>query len=627
MINKMEKLLKLINQNPKSSLDKLTDKKLEKILTYASDKYYNDEPVLDDDVYDLLEDRLRTLNPDSKIFEKTGAPIRKDIKKVKLPVWLGSLDKIKPDTRKLDIWLEKYPGPYVISDKLDGISGLLVYQKSGSLSIYTRGDGEVGQDITYLADFLSLPKIKQDICIRGEFVMKKKTFEKKYFQKPFPKARTAVNSMVNSKKPDINLIRDVDFLGYEIVKKNGDSWSQQFTEMKKLGFNIASFRKEKSLNQKKLISLLMEMKDSSLYEIDGIVISDDEPYLRYTSGRPNYSVAFKVNNQGIETVIEEIEWNPSKFGVLVPRITIKPIIIEGDTIKHTSGKNAKFIEENGLGKGAIVKVIKSGDVIPEIIEIVKKVKPDFPKDMKYHWNDTHVDILLDDSKSNDEIEIKRILHVFNALDTPGISIGIITKLYEQGYTKFSDFVKISNDELLQIPGFKEKSASKITGTIADTLDKEFPLETIMKASLVFGNGFGDKKLGFVVNAYPDLLKNPKIITVEKLNEIEGFSDKSSKVFMEYFPKFLKFLRENPYFKIKKSETKKGKLSGNSYVFTGFRDSKLKDQIESFGGKVLDSVTAKTTLVIYGKPEDLDKSKGIKAKKLGIKTVTRDKFQI
>ena len=109
--------------------------------------------------------------------------------------------------------------------------------------------------------------------------------------------------------------------------------------------------------------------------------------------------------------------------------------------------------------------------------------------------------------------------------------------------------------------------------------------------------------------------------------MEGFSDKSSQVFLEHFPEFLKFLKENPYYKIKKFETKKGKLSGKTYVFTGFRDAKLKDQVESLGGKVLDSVSAKTDLLVYGKSEDLDKSKGAKAKKLGVKTVIRDEFKI
>jgi DNA ligase (NAD+) len=623
----MEKLLKAIDKNPKKFLEKLDETKLEKILVYASDKYYNDDPVLSDDVYDLLEDKLRELNPKNKILSKTGAPVRGDIEKVRLPVWLGSLDKIKPDTRKLEIWLEKYTGPYVISDKLDGISGLLVYKKSGKLSIYTRGDGEIGQDISFLGDYLKLPKLKQDICIRGEFVMKKKTFEKKYAEVTFPKARTAVNSVVNSKKPDIRIIKDIDFVGYEIVKKNGDKWSSQFQKMKELGFTAATYKIEKSLNQKKLISLLMSMKQSSPYEIDGIVVSDDEEYLRYTSGRPNYSVAFKVNNEGIETVIEDIEWNPSKFGVLVPRITIKPVVIDGDTVRHTSGKNAKFVEENGLGKGAVVKVIKSGDVIPEIVEVIKKVKPNFPTDVKYRWNDTHVDILLNENKVNDEIQIKRLLHVFHALDVPGVSIGLVTKFYEGGYTKFSDFVNITIDDIMELPGFQEKSATKIYRAINDTLDQEFPLETVMKASLIFGNGYGEKKLRLVIETYPNLLENPKIITLENLNKVEGFSDKSSQGFLEHFPQFLKFLKENPYYKIKKFETKKGKLSGKTFVFTGFRDAKLKDQIESLGGKVLDSVSAKTDLLVYGKPEDLDKSKGAKAKKLGIKTVIRDEFKI
>lgn len=622
----MDRLLKSINKNPEKFLEKFTPEKLVKVLKYANDKYYNDEPVLGDDVYDLLEDYLRKIDPKNPYLNKTGAPVREDIEKVKLPVWLGSLDKIKPGTRKLEIWFEKYKGPYVLSDKLDGISGLLVYQKSGELSIYTRGDGKIGQNISFLGDYLKLPRLKKDICIRGEFVMKKKKFEKKY-QTTFPKARTAVNSIVNSKKPDINVIRDTDFLAYEIIEKNGKKWSQQFKTLEELGFLTPNYLIEKSLNQKKLISLLMGMSKTSDYEIDGLVVSDDEPYLRYTSGKPNYSVAFKVNNEGIETTIEEIEWNPSKFGVLVPRITIKPIIIDGDTIRHTSGKNANFIEENGLGKGAVVKVIKSGDVIPEIIEVVKKVKPGFPKDIKYKWNDTHVDIILDQKKGNEEIEIKRLLHIFQVLRIPNVSIGTVTKFYESGYRKFIDIYNMDIDDFLKIPNFKEKMSEKIYHSIHTTVDNPIPLETIMTSSLVFDQGFGEKKLSLIVDKFPNLVTEYKKITLKDIISIEGFSEKTGKVFMEKLPDFIEFIKENAFFKIKKNEKKSGKLTGSVFVFTGFRDLKLKDEIEALGGKVSETVSAKTTVLIYKNEEDLQKSKGQKAKKLGIKIIEKDKFKL
>ena len=172
---------------------------MKKKIKKASDAYYNDEQIMEDEEFDSLVENLRLLDPNNTILKEIGAPVRKDIEKVKLPYHMGSLDKVKPLSRELDLWFERNKTPYFITEKLDGISGLLICDDKGEIKLFTRGNGTYGQDISFLKDYLRLPKMKKTLSLRGEFIMKKKVFEKKY-AKEYPKARSVVSGVINSKK-------------------------------------------------------------------------------------------------------------------------------------------------------------------------------------------------------------------------------------------------------------------------------------------------------------------------------------------------------------------------------------------------------------------------------------------
>ena len=619
----MEKLLKEINKNPQKLLKKVSVRQLERILKFASDRYYNDDPVLEDEVYDLLEEKLREISPDSKILRDTGAPVRGDIQKIKLPVWMGSLDKIKPGKRDTELWFERYTGPYMISEKLDGISGLITYSGE-DVKIYTRGDGEFGQDISFLEKYLDLPDVREKICVRGEFVLKNSLFEKKYKSR-FPKPRTVVSSLVNSKRPDPEILNDIDFLVYEIVRKEGNKWSDQFQQAEKLGFQTPEHVVVEKTDQTEMTKLLGMMKGTSLYEIDGLVISQDEEYLRYISGRPKYSVAFKVDEPGVRTTVIDVLWEPSKFGILKPRVQIDPVVIEGDTVKFSTGKNAKFIRNQGIGRGTVLRVTKSGGVIPEITKVLEKKTPKFPKGIDYDWNETEVEIILKNWRSSEEVQIKRLLHVFQVLGVPNISIGNVTKMFKSGYNTIKKIHRMEVEDFLKIPTFKEKTSEKLYQSVRAAFGTPIPLETLMTLGRVFGNGFAEKKFSIVVNKYKTIDRISKL-SVSELSTLEGFSDKSAEQFESGMDRFLAFMEENSFLRIRKPVSqKKGNLSGMNIVFTGFRDNTLKDQIESRGGKILVSITSKTSLLLYNTESDLEKGKGVKAKKLGIKTLKREDF--
>lgn len=616
---KMELLLK-IESSPVKNLKNITNDELERLLILAKDLYYNDSPVISDATFDLMEETLRKRYPQSSYFDNIGAPVREDVVKVKLPSNMGSLDKIKPHTKELERWFSKYPSPYFVSEKLDGISALVTRDH-----IYTRGDGTYGQDISYLRPYLNLPEMDDGICVRGEFIVRNSVFFKKY-SKDYPLPRTLVNSVINSKTPDAKVIKDVRFLGYEIVKKKGDVWSDQFRWMKENGFETSRGEIFEELDSDILTEMYRKWKSESDIEIDGLVISYNNTYTRNKDGNPKYSVAFKVNSDGIETEVLSIEWNPSKFGVLFPTVLVRPVRFEGVVVKRASGKNAKFIEENGIGPKSKIKVVYSGGVIPEITDIISKKPPGFPKDMKYHWNETHVNIILNNPLKNEEVRIKRLLHMFEILETKGVSIGIITKFYENGLDTLEKIWRLEEKDFLNLPGIQEKTAKKLHDSIHSAIDKPLSLEKIMTLSLVFDNGFAEKKFKLIVDEIPDILKIYRSVTTERISDIEGFSDKTADVFVEKLPLFIDFMKKHSFLKVKETTSRKsgGKISLN-VVFSGFRDTVLKGSIEEAGGKVSDTVSSKTSVLIVKEKEDNPTGKVKKALKLGIKILTRDEF--
>ena len=620
----MEKLLMKIEEDPVKIIDKINNEKLVKILKYSSEMYYNQESILSDDTYDFLESGLRKRDPKNPYFQKIGAPVREDVVKVELPYWMGSLDKIYPDTRQFINWFEKNKGPYFITQKLDGASGLICYSKSGDAKIYTRGDGRIGQDISFLKDCLKIPKIKMDLCVRGEFIMRKDTFQK--YKDRYPKARTAVNSVINSKKPEREIINDIDFVVYELVEEEGLRWSQQFSILEGFGFQLPDYLAGKKITEEELRKIYFDWKQNADYEIDGLVISKDHGYLRSTSGNPKYSTAFKINLEGKKTTVENVLWEVSKHGIIKPRVKFHPVVLDGDVVNYATAFNAKFVDENNLGPGTVIKIVKSGDVIPYILSIEKSTKAQFP-DMKYRWNKTHVDIILEDLEDSDDYKIKRLLHFFQVMRIPNISIGIVTKMYEKGYDTPEKVCKMTIEDFISLPGVRDKSAEKFHTSMHSIIDQPVPLERIMTASLAFQNGFGEKKLTAIVDEYPNFMKDYKKITIKKICDVEGFSDKTAQAFVENIAEFLRFMKIMNFLKIKKSsKSGEGIYSGKTIVFSGFRDSELKERIESQGGKVSESVSKNTSLLII-KDDNPDNMKG-KAKKatdLGVKILTKAQF--
>ena len=646
----MDSIIKSLNKSPFDTLEKLNEKQLEEIAIIAKDKFFNSEkPILTDEIYDILIDYLKFKFPKNKISKNIGAKIKDKERKTKLDYYLGSMDKIKPPSPELNKWKNKYTSPYVMTDKLDGISALLVYTESG-IKMTTRGTATEGLDISNLINYMNFPTLDQvkKICksnnikgsknilaVRGELIISKKKFKKNWEDK-MKNARNTVSGLVNSKTVNPDLAKDTDFIAYELVDPN-HKVLDQFKIIKKFNFKIVDYLEIKDIDYTILGSHLKKRREESSYVIDGIVVYNNETHVKNTYGNPKYAFAFKdiLEDQKATTEIVEIEWKISKDGYINPIVVIKPVNIGGVNIERVTAYNAKYVVTNKLGKGAKIEIIRSGDVIPKINKVLKEAKtPDLPN-LKYHWNDTEVDIIIDKLEGNKDVEIKNIYYFFSKLDTKGLGERIVGRLYDAGLNTVPKILKATVDDILKVEGFKDKSSKNLIQAIKKSVT-DVELNLIFAGSNKLGHGHGRERAKMILEVYPNIMTEHKKWSkeefIEKISSIPQWDVKTSKQFVTNFPNFLKFYDEiKGNIKIKQPTSKKKVTSNNSFisnkvfVFTGFRDSVLKEKIESLGGAVKDSINSKTDYLVV-KEKNTGSSKEEKAAELKIEIITKNELE-
>ena len=645
----MANIVKKIKQNPLDSIGELSIQELEEVIVYTSDKYYNSsKPVIDDATYDLLIDYLRLRDPKSNVLKNIGAPI-KSKNKVKLDYHLGSMDKIKPSNpNKFEAWIKKYKGPYNLSDKLDGVSALLVYRKDKSIGLFTRGTATEGQDITVLCKYLKLPsyeevkeyaskkKIASDnedniLAFRGELIINQKTFEKNW-SATLKNARNAVAGLVNSKKINADLAKDTHLVLYEVV----DPFLKidtQFKILNELGFKVVKNKTVDSISYELLSKYLRERRTKGEYLIDGIIVADSMKHERNEEGNPEYAFAFKdvLEDQVAQSTIIQIEWKISKNGYLNPTVVIEPVSIGGVKICRVSAHNAKYVVDNNLGIGAKIELIRSGDVIPYIQKVLKPAsKPDLPKS-KWHWNETEVDIISDDMEC-DDLKIRNLQAFFSTLNTKGMGEKNVEKIYNSGMNTVEKILKASEEDLLKIDGFKEKTASNLITGIKDSL-QNVSLAKLIAASNTLGEGIGECRMKQVLEAYPNLMTDYKKWTKKEftnyIKELEGWEEKTSSVLVNNFGDFIKFYNKiKPYVTLEiKKKIKESKLTGMTMVLSGFRDCVLQEKLELQGVKISSSVSKNTNYLVVKDQATIDEGTGKvqKAQEVGVKIITKDQL--
>ena len=639
----------------KINFESYTIQRLQSIRNILDDKYYNSKtPLISDYQYDIFYDYILSRNPTE--IQKVGARIRENITKAALPYWMGSLDK-KKESKTIDRWVSKYKGEYLISEKLDGIS-LLLEICNGSVKLYTRGDGKIGSDITHLYSYLNFycngDKVGKDLVslqqptpleghlqvlyIRGELVVSSENYQK--YRDTYDNPRQMVSGIVNAKtlKKGIEVI---DFIAYQIMNSD-ECISNQYRQLQHLKFTIPQYVLKKSIDTEILTEILCNMKKTSSYAIDGIVVTDNAEWKTNTSGNPDHSWAYKISGKSYEATVEDVEWNISKSGVLKPTIKINPVKMEDVSVSYVTGFNAKYIRDNGIGKDCIIKIIRSGDVIPHIVGVVKSVDASFPTRVDYQWNSTGVDIIANttgNKDAEDEYHIKYLSSFCTGLGILNLGKSTITKLYNNGWNTLYKILDSKKDSFTDIQGLGKKSSERIYLSIQECIPK-VTLAQFIGVSGMLGQGIGEKKVASILEKYPDIFlpnDNPDTYCLtqkpsmdeyrQMLKNIKGFSTISIDKVLENIEKTIEFVKLHIRFfcwlqKNVEHPKKQDKLKDWKVVFTGFRDKDLENRIVQLGGEVTDRVVKCSSHLVVKDLNGKSTSKIEKARENGLKIVDR-----
>lgn len=621
-------------------------------LIEADEAYFNgSETTLTDTEYDKLKKKAFALDPSHEYFSVIGADVRGG--KIKLPYTMGSLDQIYEN--EIQDWLKKYnliDKEIIDTDKLDGISCMLIY-RNGELEIaYSRGNGVEGADITrHVRHVPSVPKkLKEDVymAVRGELIMSNSSFNE-FWSNEFRNPRNMVSGIFNRKESVIPQIEDVDFIAYEIVATvdTDKKKSKQLERLKENGFKIVTYRTFVATPQTDDAFLIASLKKARLesdYELDGIVLTANdieavESKRNSVSLNPEHSCKFKTlpDDAYAETYVKTVHWEISKSGYLKPRVEVEPVDLFGTTVTFATGFNGKFIRDNKIGTGAKVKITKSGQVIPQILEVLTPApKTGLPSTIDprigyWTWSDTDVEIILVDADNHPQVIFKQCLDFFESLKVELLKESSLGKLFDAFYLWELDY----NEIILTIIDLKAQEWEMAIGSNGiksyNSLHRrlqKIELATLLGACKYMGVGFGQRKAKMLLAGVEEIgAINVWDLSVDKIVLMDGFDVTTAEMVINGLPdakKFINQLIDTGYVTLYE-EVKTTELSGINVVMTGFRDEDLSKEIERLGGKVSSGVSKKTTHVLtYDTNSNSGKAK--KARDLGVSIMTPEDFK-
>ena len=595
------------------------------------------ESFLTDAQFDILHRTAEKLDPFHEIFIGSGSDDRGD--KINLPISMPGLVQIYSADQNEGIstvqkWVTEHNlenADIVVMSKLDGQSVLHISDNSGLQIAFSKSDLTEGRDITrHIKRMKKVKLTPEKIAVRAEAVFDYKLFptvkdEIAKTGRLYKNPRNFVAGMNNSTTAHELFYEHVDLVAYETMNDKL-SKVEQLKKLKNAGWKIPDYwvLKGKELNDDKLKEIVTKAKKQSSYELDGVVLVVNDFNVRdkmgqSSSGEPEHSRKFKLADESniATTEVIDVIWSPSKQGYAKPRVQIKPVDLVGVTVSYASGYNAKYIKEQGIGPGAIIKITRSGDVIPKIIEIIKKVTPKLPgKDFgEVYWSDNEVDLILVNAEDNDEVRVNSILDAFERLEIASLREASCQKLYDAGFDTVAKIIKAKKSEFVEVIGMA--NGSKIYDSLHEKLTKVDPA-VLAAASQCFGRGIGVRKMTKLFKEYANIEE----LTVEQMVTVESFSDITARLVSTGIPRYKKFLKEIDgfYTLAKKEKVMNGDLEGMTVVFTGYRNKEAEKEIENRGGKIGSSIS-RTTTHLVAKDVLGDSGKLQKARDLGVKILS------
>ncbi len=557
--------IEALNKNHTLATSMSTEKLLS-ILKWSDTHYYDlhlSTNLLTDKVYDYVKrvygqrvngtnDKRETMK---SVSSETGVGIKPTRgRDAKLPISLRSLDNLYMGEGDVAKWALNQPGPYHLSAKMDGTSALY----SGGV-LYTRGDATVGRNISHVIPFLKLPQVPYSV--RGEIVIDNAVFNQKYKDKPSrgvggqvrKNNRNSVAGALGSiNNIDEGFLADLSFLAYEIITDGSGMQtrpSEQFKRLTDDGFQVAYHVTTSEVSDEILSDLYHHLIEEYNFEVDGVVIRTDAPYIRETDKNPNYAKAYKeaLANDVAVTRVVAMEWNVSQYGYLVPTVVYEPVNIGGVTLQRATGHNAREVQKLGLGTGALIEVIYRAKVNPQVNRVIEPVEPEMPK-VPYVWvngngsNDA-VNIAFksgSNAETATQINVKRVHKFLTEIGAKGIGETTIEKIFSaSGYKTVGDFINIKIEDVTFLG---KQTSQNIVTSIKEAMDK-VDLPTLMASSKVFGRGLGTKKFTKVFKQFPTFAETRYSYQeyVELFKQVDGFADKTSTLAAQGMVDFWEFV--------------------------------------------------------------------------------------
>lgn len=638
-------------------------KELAKLLNRASKAYYaEDAEIMSNYEYDKLYDELAALEEETGIV-LSNSPTRHvgyeavdELPKERHERPMLSLGKTK-SREELQEWLGGQRA--LLSWKLDGLTVVLTYLGGKLAKAVTRGNGEVGEVVTNNAKvFQNIPvsiSYQEELVLRGEAVITYSDFEKineriEEAEAKYKNPRNLCSGSVRQLNNEVTANRNVKFFAFSLVKARGvdfhNSREEQFLFLQGLGFETVEYEMVDSSDVAQAVDSFERKIEEYDVPSDGLVlVYDDIAYgqsLGTTAKFPRDSIAFKWADEVRETALKEIEWSPSRTGLINPVAIFEPVELEGTTVSRASVHNISILKGLKLGIGDRITVYKANMIIPQIAEnLTGSDTAEIPEFCPVCGGRTQIRQINDVQSlycTNEECEAKKIksftLFVSrDAMNIDGLSEATLEKFIAKGYIhEFADIFHLDRfkEEIIEMEGFGEKSYRNLINSIETARKTTLP-------RLIFSLGIANIGLAnakMICRHYHNNLEEMLAADVEDLSAIDGVGEVIATGFYEYFQKEenqrrCENLRKEVEIEKEEIDESGQTLSGMAFVVTGSLNryasrNELKEEIEKKGGKVTGSVTSKTVCLINN-DNTSSSSKNKKAKELQIPILTEEEF--
>ncbi len=661
--------------NKKQAKERIEE--LRKQTEYYAGKYYDeDKPEISDFEYDMLMVELRNLEKEYPEFkskdsltQKVGGHVKEGFTKVTHEVPLQSLQDVfsLEEVEEFDERMQKQAKEnnienikYVVETKIDGLSAALEYKNGEFVRGATRGNGLVGEDVTEnLKTVKTIPMQipdKIDITVRGEVFISKKDFEEMNQERQeneeelFANARNAAAGSLRQLDSKITQKRPLDIYIFNVQKIEGKNFNSHFEELEyleKQGFNVNPVRIPcNNIEEvKEAIKKIGEMRESLTYGIDGAVVKIDNLKFREILGStvkvPRWAVAYKYPPEKKETTVENIICQVGRTGVITPMAILKPVSVAGSTISKTTLHNEDFIKEKDIKIGDTVVIQKAGDVIPEIVEVVKAKRTGKEKEftMPKVCPVCGAEAVREEGESAVRCTgvecpaklFRNLVHFVSreAMNIDGLGENIINQLLEKKLIQnIADIYTLKFEDIASL----KKNGKKFAQNLIEAIEKSKSNDLYRLITALGIRHVGGKASKILAKKYKSLdnLQKAEQWELQEINDIgeimansivEFFSQEQTKDLIERLKKAGVNTKEA------EQEILDNRFEGKTFVLTGtltdFTRKEAEDLIEKHGGKISGSVSKKTDYVLAGEEAG---SKLTKARDLGINIISEEEFK-